>query len=118
MKRTLIDAPTFTSPDRARWVSPVDLRQQSVTVREDAVITRKGRLSTRIAVIHPSHIQELSLTRGPLQQLLGLCTVRFDLVPGPVRMAGEDLTPEDGNALLNQLRRRALPAYTPPGKPS
>ncbi|AJE32324.1 membrane protein [Corynebacterium humireducens NBRC 106098 = DSM 45392] len=114
----LVDAPTYTSPARARWVSPIDLRQQSVTVRDDAVITRKGRLSTRIAVIHPSHIQELSLTRGPLQQLLGLCTVRFDLVPGPVRMAGEDLTPEDGNALLNQLRRRALPAYTPPGKPS
>lgn len=114
----LLDAPTYTSPSRARWVSPIDLHQQSVTVRDDAVITRKGRLSTRIALIHPSHIQELSLTRGPLQQLLGLCTVRFDLVPGPVRMAGEDLTPEDGSALLNQLRRRALPAYTPPGKSS
>ncbi|MDO5669877.1 MAG: PH domain-containing protein [Corynebacterium sp.] len=114
----LIDAPTFTSPDRARWVSPVDLRQQSVTVREDAVITRQGRLSRRISIIHPSHIQELSLSRGPLQQLFGLCTVRFDLVPGPVRMAGEDLTPEDGNALLNQLRQRRLPAYTPPSNPS
>jgi len=114
----LIDAPTFTSPARARWVSPVDLHQQSVTVREDAVITRKGRLSRRVSIIHPSHIQELSLTRGPLQQLFGLCTVRFDLVPGPVRMAGEDLTPEDGHTLLNQLRQRDLPAYTPPGKPS
>lgn len=114
----LIDAPTFTSPDRARWVSPVDLRQQSVTVREDAVITRQGRLNRRISIIHPSHIQELSLTRGPLQQLVGLCTVRFDLVPGPVRMAGEDLTPEDGHALLNRLRQRSLPAYTPPGNPS
>ncbi|GAB3699961.1 PH domain-containing protein [Corynebacterium nasicanis] len=114
----LIDAPTFTSPARARWVSPVDLHQQSVTVREDAVITRTGRLSTRISIIHPSHIQELTLTRGPLQQLLRLCTVRFDLVPGPVRMAGQDLTPEDGTSLLTLLRSRELPTYTPPGKPS
>ncbi|MDO5511614.1 PH domain-containing protein [Corynebacterium sp.] len=114
----LVDAPTFTSPARARWVSPIDLHQQSVTVREDAVITRKGRLSTRISLIDPAHIQELSLTRGPLQQIFGLCTVRFDLVPGPVRMAGEDLTPQDGHALLNQLRQRTLPAYNPPGNPS
>lgn len=110
--------PTFTSPARARWVSPVDLHQQSVAVLPGAVVTRTGRLSRRWSVIDPGHIQELSLVRGPLQQLLGLCTVRLDLVPGPVRMAGEDLTPEDGNALLNRLRQRELPAYTPPGKPS
>lgn len=114
-----LDAPpTFTSPERARWVSPVDLHQQSVTVLSDAVITRRGRFSHRVNVIHPGHIQELSLTRGPLQQLFGLCTVRLDLVPGPVRMSGQDLTPEDGRALLNRLRQRELPAYTPSGKPS
>lgn len=111
-------APTFTSPARARWVSPVDLQQQSVTVLPEAVITRTGRLNQRWSVIEPGHIQELSLVRGPLQQLFGLCTVRLDLVPGPVRMAGQDLTPEDGHALLNRLRQRQLPAYTPPGNPS
>ena len=103
-------APTFTSPPAARWVSPVDLRQQAVTLLEGAVVVHRGRLSRSVSLIDPSHIQELSLTRGPVQQALGLCTVRLDLVPGPVRMAGDDLTPEDGRALLEVLRRRELPA--------
>ena len=101
--------PTFTSPPGAWWVSPIDLKQQAVTLLADAVVVHRGRFARRVKVIETSHIQELSLTRGPLQQLFGLCTVRFDLVPGPVRMAGEDLTPEDGQALLNALRRRELP---------
>lgn len=102
--------PTFTSPPVARWVSPVDLHQQAVTLLADAVVVHRGRLGRRVSVIDPSHIQELSLTRGPLQQLFGLCTVRFDLVPGPVGMAGEDLTPGDGRVLLDTLRQRELPA--------
>lgn len=102
--------PSFTSPPSARWVSPVDLHQQAVTLLADAVVVHRGRLARRVKIIHPSHIQELSLTRGPLQQLFGLCTVRFDLVPGPVSMAGEDLTPEHGRALLDALRQRELPA--------
>ncbi|RSZ64202.1 hypothetical protein EAH68_04150 [Corynebacterium hylobatis] len=100
--------PTFTSPPVAKWVSPVDLHQQAVTLLDDAVVVHRGRLARRVKIIHPSHIQELSLTRGPLQQLFGLCTVRFDLVPGPVTMAGEDLSPEDGRALLDALRSREL----------
>lgn len=101
--------PTFTSPPSARWVSPIDLQQQAVTVLIDAVVVHSGRLARRVKVVAPAHIQELSLTRGPLQQALGLCTVRFDLVPGPVMMAGEDLTPEDGRTLVDTLRQRKLP---------
>lgn len=110
--------PTFTSPPAARWVSPVDLHQQAVTLLADAVVVHRGRLGRRVKVVAPSHIQELSLTRGPLQQLFGLCTVRFDLVPGPVTMAGEDLSPGDGRELLDTLRHRKLPAYIPPGNPN
>lgn len=100
--------PTFTSPPVAKWVSPVDLHQQAVTVLDKAVVVHRGRVARRVKIIHPSHIQELSLRRGPLQQLFGLCTVRFDLVPGPVSMAGEDLSPGDGQALLDALRNREL----------
>nr|WP_304503563.1 PH domain-containing protein [Corynebacterium lemuris] len=100
--------PTFTSPPAAKWVSPVDLHQQAVTLLDDAVVVHRGRLARRVKIIHPAHIQEISLTRGPLQQLFGLCTVRFDLVPGPVTMAGEDLSPGNGRALLDALRGREL----------
>ncbi len=118
--------PTFVSPPVARWVSPVDLHQQSVTLRDDAVIIHRGRVRRRVSVIEPAHIQEVTLSRGPLQQLFGLCTVRLDLVRGPVQMSGEDLTEEDGRALLDILRRRRLPdmmtgtdgGHTPPVNPS
>jgi putative membrane protein len=35
--------------------------------------------------------------------------VRFDLVPGPVKMVGRDLPAEDAVELLTRLRQRALP---------
>ncbi|MDR7328610.1 PH domain-containing protein [Corynebacterium guangdongense] len=106
--------PDFTSPTRARLVSPVDLSQQAVTMLGDVAITHTGRLSRSVAIIHTSHIQELTLRRGPLQQLLRLCSVRFDLVAGPVRMAGHDLDVDEGHALLQRLRTRELPSYHGP----
>lgn len=103
--------PDFTSPRRAWVVSPVDLNRQSVTLHEDSVICHTGRFGRSVAMIATSHIQELTLRHGPLQQLLHLCTVRFDLVNGPVRMGGHDLDVEDGAALLDLLRGRRLPSY-------
>lgn len=101
--------PTFTSPRVARWVSPVDRQQQAVTLRDDAVIIHRGRIRRSVSVIEPSHIQEVTLRRGPLQRVADLCTVRLDLVPGPVGMSGEDLSGDDGRALLEILRHRRLP---------
>lgn len=106
--------PSFTSPASARWVSPVDRRQQGVTLVPHTVIVHKGRLGRRVSMIEPSHIQEVTLQRGPLQQLLNLSTVRMDLVAGPVHMAGEDLSVPDGEALLDVLRARRLPVFSRP----
>lgn len=103
--------PDFTSPRRAWVVSPVDLNRQSVTLHGDTVICHTGRFGRSVAMIATSHIQELTLRHGPLQQLLHLCTVRFDLVNGPVRMGGHDLDVEDGARLLDLLRGRRLPGY-------
>lgn len=99
----------FTSPASARWVSPIDRRQQGVTLLPHAVIVHRGRLGRQVSLIEPSHIQELTLLRGPVQQLIKVCTVRMDLVAGPVHMAGEDLSVSDGQALLDLLRGRRLP---------
>ncbi|WP_165241019.1 PH domain-containing protein [Corynebacterium lizhenjunii] len=101
--------PTYTSPSKAWLVSPVDLRQQAVTLHNGVAIVHKGRLSRRVMVVETSHIQELTYKAGPLSQLLGIATVRFDLVGGPVRMAGANLTPADATALLTRLRQRRLP---------
>lgn len=105
----------FTSPENALLVSPFDLRRQGVTLIWDghtvprAVVTHAGRLGRRVSAIDPAHIQELSRSRGPIQQSLAIATVRFDLVPGPVSMAGEDLSVAEADRLLAILRQRRLP---------
>ena len=107
-------APTYASPARAKWVSPLDYRQQTVALTGDYVIVRNGRLNRRVKAIHTSHIQELTDRRGPISQALGLATVDLDLVQGPVRMAARNLTLADATALLARLRSRQLPDFKPP----
>lgn len=107
-------APTYASPARAKWVSPLDYRQQTVALTGGYVIVRNGRLNRRVKAIHTSHIQELTYRRGPISQALGLATVGLDLVQGPVRMDARNLTLADATALLTQLRSRQLPELKPP----
>ncbi|HIW92842.1 MAG TPA: PH domain-containing protein [Candidatus Corynebacterium avicola] len=116
----------YRSPHSARWVSPLDRTRQGVTLvaqetdggehsqapRWQAVISHHGRLRRVVSVIAPAHIQELSLRRGPVQQLLGLSGVQLDLVPGPVSMTGRDLVADDAVDLVTRLRSRALPGRT------
>jgi putative membrane protein len=124
-------AVNYRSPASARWVSPVDRRRQGVTLvpvtdsgetavtstkassagQWQAVVSHHGRLRRVVSVIAPSHIQELSLHRGPVQQMLGLSGVRLDLVPGPVAITGRDLAAEDAVDLVNRLRGRSLPVH-------
>lgn len=110
-------ARTYLSPRPARWVSPVDRTRQGTTLVAGpdgdgplrAVVTHRGLLRRVVAVVSPAHIQELSYRRGPVQQALGLAGVRFDLVPGPVSMAGRDLATADAEDLVSRLRARRLP---------
>ncbi|OLT51587.1 hypothetical protein BJF89_07210 [Corynebacterium sp. CNJ-954] len=110
-------AHTYLSPRSARWVSPVDRTRQGTTLVSDpggngqltAVVSHHGLFRRAVSVISPAHIQELSYRRGPVQNMLGLAGVRFDLVPGPVSMAGRDLTTADAVDLVTRLRARRLP---------
>lgn len=101
--------PRYTSPKQARWCSPIDYKQQGVTLVDDAVIIHHGRIGRKVAIVAEPHIQELSLRRGPIQALLGLRSLRLDLVGGPVHMVGADLSPDDAEELLEYLRQRTLP---------
>lgn len=102
--------PTYRSPASARWLTPVDQKQQAVTLLGSrAVVLHAGRFSRRLSVVAPAHIQELSLTRGPLAHIAGVANVRFDLVPGPVHMKAAELSLDDAQRLLTTLRARELP---------
>ncbi|AQQ14469.1 Bacterial membrane flanked domain protein [Corynebacterium glaucum] len=99
----------YASPRRARWVSPLDWKRQTVTVRDGVALTSFGRLTGRYQMVKTPHIQELSFEQGPLERKLGLASVRFDLVPGLVKMTARDLDDADARALLEALRARHLP---------
>ncbi|WP_276922184.1 PH domain-containing protein [Corynebacterium pyruviciproducens] len=103
-------APTYVSPKRAIWASPLDRDQQAVTLTGGRAITHEGRFHREVKIVELSHIQELTVKRGPLNQAWDLATVRFDLVPGPVSMAGHNLSTEDAFELTDLLRKRELPA--------
>ena len=49
---------------------------------------------------------------APIQRQLGLSTVEFNLVPGPVAMSARDLSYAQGTELLQVLRQRKLPALS------
>lgn len=101
---------TFTSPGVAWWVSPVDRGRQAITLEAGRVIDHRGRFGRSVAAISPEHIQEVTLSHGPIQQALGLATVELNLVPGPVRMYGRDLRTAQAEELVSRLRKRRLPA--------
>lgn len=107
-------APTLASPETARWLSPVDFRNQTVTLLGDrAVVLHSGRFSRQMKVVEPSHIQELSVVRGPIASWVGLANVRLDLVPGPVFMSANQLSDGDAQQLVEILRQRKLPSMQP-----
>ena len=97
------------SPGVARWVSPVDWRRQTVTLYPEVTVVTFGRLSKRYQMVENTHIQEISFKQGPLQHMLGLAHVRFDLVPGAVKMAARDLRAGEARWLVDTLRTRTLP---------
>ncbi|MFV8381224.1 PH domain-containing protein [Corynebacterium hindlerae] len=110
VKPEAAERPQYRSPRRARWVSPIDWKQQAVTVLgERAVVIHAGRFSHRMSMVSFGHIQELSLVRGPIAQVLGIATLRLDMVPGPVMMSAQQLAVSDATELLDQLRLRKLP---------
>ena len=103
------------SPRQARWVSPVDWRQQSVAVDSGRGVARVtfGRLTRRFQAVKIPHIQELTYRQGPWQRRLGLAHVRFDLVPGAVKVTARDLDDAQARTLVDALRARTLPALEP-----
>ncbi|GAA1176208.1 Bacterial membrane flanked domain protein [Corynebacterium glaucum] len=107
----------YASPRRARWVSPLDWKSQTATVRDGVALTSFGRLTRRYQMVKAPHIQELSYEQGPLERRLGLASVRFDLVPGLVKMTARDLDDADARALLEALRARRLPPMHPSESP-
>nr|CAA9322432.1 MAG: transmembrane protein, distant homology with ydbT [uncultured Nocardioidaceae bacterium] len=76
--------PLARPPVRSRWLSPVGRRLLGVGVSANAVVTRRGVLTTRTDVVPRAKIQSVRLLQGPLQRRLRLATTRVNLPSGPV----------------------------------
>ncbi|AEX45835.1 PH domain-containing protein [Corynebacterium diphtheriae bv. mitis] len=96
----------FSSPRRARWISPIDVSSQVVELLGDIVVVRWGVVSRRVALVQRSHVQELTCVEGPIQRWMRLRTVRLDLVHGPVAMSARDLDCDDASKLLTLMGDR------------
>lgn len=115
LDRAQITAPSWDirSPKRARIPSPIDASRQAVALHAGIATTSHGLLGRRYEFIEIPHIQEITYRQGPIQRMLGLAHVRFNLVPGTVKMKARDLETHDAWALIDELRRRKLPPLTP-----
>jgi putative membrane protein len=72
-------------PSIVRRRSPFQWRQLGLGSDERVVVTRRGWLSRHTTVTPHARVQSVRLTRGPWEKSLGLASVHFDIVPGPVR---------------------------------
>lgn len=97
-------APTFTSPRKAKWVSPIDWQQQQVEVAADHVVLSHGRLAPKRVIVNRADIQALQLGYGPVKKRLGLAHLDCKVVHGPVHAQIKDLRTQDAAALMRQLR--------------
>nr|WP_274708496.1 PH domain-containing protein [Corynebacterium meitnerae] len=130
LPRELIVSPDWDlkSPRRARVASPIDASGQALALTPIGdfgdttyATTSHGLLSRRVEFVEVPHIQEVTLRIGPVQRALKVASVRFDLVPGPVRMTARDLELHEAWELVEALSARELPpaaATRHPGSPT
>lgn len=93
----------WRSPERAKWLSPIDWSRQSVSLSQAGISATWGRLSEKASVVPWRHVQGAALTQGPLQRRLGIAHVQAAVVAGPAQVVARDLAVDDTRALLAEI---------------
>ncbi len=93
----------WSSPERAKWLSPIDWNRQSVSLSQAGISATWGRLSEKASVVPWRHVQGAALTQGPLQRRLGIAHVQAAVVAGPAQVMARDLAVDDARALLAEI---------------
>ncbi len=95
-----------TSPAGARWLDWISWRRNGFRVTETALLVRRGVMRRHLEVVPHARTQSLAVTRGPLQRLLGLASVRLHSTVGPVAPVVRHLSePVAADLLTGQARR-------------
>lgn len=102
--------PLHPVPDRARWRPFIWRRAYAYGFDETVVITRRGLLHRRYAVIPHVKVQSLHLVQGPWQRSLSLATVALHTARGPVRILLRHRDVAEAQEFLTQQSRRSATA--------
>ncbi len=106
----LSEIPLHPAPSRARWRALISWRAYAYGVDETVVITRRGLLHRRYAVIPHVKVQSLHLVQGPWQRSLSLATVALHTARGPVRILLKHRDIAEAQEFLTQQSRRSATA--------
>jgi putative membrane protein len=82
---TVRDFPLAGVPAHVRRRAPFQWRTLGLGHDDHVVVTRRGWLTKRTTVTPHARVQSVRLTQGPWERSLGLASVHYDVVPGPVR---------------------------------
>jgi putative membrane protein len=83
---SLDDRDFAAAPSQAARRAWIQHRALGVSVDEQVLVVRRGRLVRRTGAVAHARVQSVRLVQGPWQRALGLATVAAETVPGPVRL--------------------------------
>ncbi len=100
-------APAPTAARRRAWIQA---RRLGVGFDEQVLLTRRGRVTRRLAVLPHARTQSVRITQGPWQRALSLASVWFDSTPGPVTVVALQRSAGEARDLAQAQARRAATA--------
>ncbi len=95
------------APARSRGRSPVQWRRLAVAWDDAVLVTRRGRITRRTAVIPHARTQSVRVTQGPWERRFDLASVHVDSTPGPVTVSGEHLDAATARRVADEQAARA-----------
>ncbi len=102
--------PLTPAPQRARRRAFVQWNRLAVGHDAQVLVTRRGRLTRRWAVMPHARTQSVRVTQGPWQRALDLASVWFDSTPGPVRVVALHRAAFEARGLAQDQADRATRA--------
>lgn len=98
----------FTTPRRARWLSPFAWRRTGVAIADGAVVLRRGVIWRRLVVVPLVRIQSMQLTQGVLARLARVSKATLHTVPGPIDASVPQMDLRTAESLLLTVTRRGV----------
>ena len=98
------------APARTRRRAWLQFRNLGVGHDDRVMVTSRGFLTRRVAVIPHARTQSVGVTQGPWQRRLGLASVQVDSTPGPVSVVALHRGAGEAREIAEAQLRRAAAA--------